>query len=93
MVYNVSGYQFTGTGSPAPTWSATGVPGGLSLSSSGALTGTPSTPGTFTIAVTAANGTAPDATGDFSITISAAQTGYSTLLKGRVTVVGGVKIR
>ena len=90
-VYNTSGYTFTGTGTPAPTWSATGVPGGLSLSSAGALTGTPTTAGTFTLAVTATNGTAPDATGNFSITIAAPAPSSVSLL-GSVSIVGNASI-
>lgn len=41
------------TGNPfTATWSATGLPSGLSMSSSGVITGTPSALGTFTVNVT-----------------------------------------
>ena len=42
----------------ALTYSATGLPAGLSISSSGAVTGTPTTAGTSTVTVTASSGTA-----------------------------------
>jgi uncharacterized delta-60 repeat protein len=65
-------HMFTATGSPAPTFSLTAgtLPNGLFLSSSGLLSGTPTTAGTFSgITVTANNGVAPAATQTFSITI------------------------
>ncbi len=48
-------FQFTGTGAPVPTWSATGVPAGLSLSAAGRLSGTPTTAAVSAINVTATN--------------------------------------
>lgn len=46
-------YQFTATGGTTPyTWSATSLPAGLSLSSSGLLSGTPSSAGSFSVTVT-----------------------------------------
>ncbi|WP_323747619.1 alkaline phosphatase family protein [Catenulispora rubra] len=42
----------------ALTYSATGLPAGLSISSSGAVTGTPTTAGTSNVTVTASSGTA-----------------------------------
>jgi N-acetylneuraminic acid mutarotase len=50
-------FAFTTTyQSPAPTFSATGtLPPGLSLSSSGVLSGTPTTPGTYNFTVNASN--------------------------------------
>ena len=68
-------YTFTATGSPAPTFSLNSgtLPTGLSLASSGALTGTPTATGTFTFTVKAANGQAPDAvTGSLQIVVNAA---------------------
>ena len=44
------------------TYSATGLPAGLSISSSGAITGTPSAAGTSTVTVTASSGTASGST-------------------------------
>jgi hypothetical protein len=40
------------------TFSATGLPAGLSISSSGVITGTPTTAGSFSVTVTASSGTA-----------------------------------
>ena len=69
-------YNFTCTasGSPASTFTVTAgaLPTGLSLSGSGAISGTPSVSGPFTGTITAANGTLPNATQAFSITIGAA---------------------
>ena len=63
-------FTYTSTGSPAPTFSVTAgaLPTGLSLSSAGAITGTPTTAGTYTGTVTATN-TAGTATQNFSIVI------------------------
>ena len=67
------GYSFTCTasGAPSPTFSATpnSLPTGLSISSSGMISGTPTTPGTYTGVITATNGVSPAATQNFSITI------------------------
>jgi hypothetical protein len=46
----------------ALTYSATGLPTGLAISSSGAITGTPSASGTYTVTVTASSGTASGST-------------------------------
>jgi hypothetical protein len=67
-------YTFAATGDPAPTFSvASGtLPPGLNLhSSTGVLSGTPTSAGAFTFAVTAANGVRPSVTTP-SITITVA---------------------
>jgi hypothetical protein len=47
------------SGTPAPTFSATGLPAGLSINStSGTITGTPTTAGSYTVSVTATNAAA-----------------------------------
>ncbi|GAA1969293.1 alkaline phosphatase family protein [Catenulispora subtropica] len=51
------------------TYSATGLPAGLSISSSGAITGTPTTAGTSSVTVTASSGTASGST-TFSWTVN-----------------------
>jgi Putative Ig domain len=49
--------QFTATGSGNPTWTVTGtLPGGLTLSTSGLLSGTPTAAGDFSFKVTATDG-------------------------------------
>ena len=54
-------YTFTASGGAGPiTWSATGLPSGLTLSpTTGALTGTPTSGGTSNIVVTATDGVVP----------------------------------
>ncbi|WP_329500664.1 RICIN domain-containing protein [Kitasatospora herbaricolor] len=70
----------------ALTFSATGLPGGLSISSAGLITGTPTTAGTSTVTVTASSGTAAGST-TFSWTVDPA----GTDLTGTHTVVTGGK--
>ncbi len=62
------------TGSTPITWSldSGSLPGGLTLSTSGVISGMPSTDGTFNFTVKAANGTVPDATKELSIVIETA---------------------
>jgi hypothetical protein len=67
----VYSFTYTSTGSPTFSVTAGNLPPGLSLSSAGVISGTPTTVGTFAGTVTATNGNAPDATQNFSITISA----------------------
>jgi cyclophilin family peptidyl-prolyl cis-trans isomerase len=66
-------HTYAATGSPAPTYSLTAgaLPGGLTVSSAGVISGTPTTAGIFTGTVTASSsaGTHPQA---FSITIQKA---------------------
>ena len=71
-------YDFTVTaaGTPAPTFTASGLPTGLSISSAGVISGMPTAAGMFTGMITAANGVSPDATQAFSIAISAAPPVY-----------------
>ena len=64
-------YTVTATGTAPITFTASGLPDGLTISTAGAITGTPLTAGTFTGTITAANGTLPNATQPFSIVISA----------------------
>jgi hypothetical protein len=83
---------FAATGDTPITWTATGVPGGLSLSSGGVLSGTPTTAATSTISATATNATGAQAgapTG-FSITINAAQTS-TRVISGKATISGNTQ--
>ncbi|NUR27173.1 MAG: hypothetical protein HOV83_15230 [Catenulispora sp.] len=52
----------TDSAGKALTYSASGLPAGLSISSSGAVTGTPTAAGTSTVTVTASSGTASGST-------------------------------
>ncbi|MDK8173946.1 ice-binding family protein [Curtobacterium citreum] len=68
-------YTVTATGTPAPTFTATGLPTGLSIDgSTGVISGTPTTPGTSTVTITASNGTTPDDTQTVTITVQPAAT-------------------
>lgn len=101
-------YSFTFTvssGGQAPfTWTETGdLPAGLSLSSNGILSGTPSASGTFPFTVTVTDSASQTDTRDFSIEIDAAPaftfTGSmatprafhtaSFLSSGQVVIIGG----
>jgi hypothetical protein len=67
-----SSFHVTATGTPAPTFSTTGtLPHGVTLSSSGLLSGTPAqgSGGTYQFTVTANNGTLPNATQSFVLTV------------------------
>ena len=67
-------FTYTASGSPAPTFNVTSgaLPTGLSLSTGGVITGTPTAAGTFTGTVTASNGIGTAATQDFSIVVAKA---------------------
>jgi subtilase family serine protease len=65
----ISTLQLSASGGTAPyTWTASGLPAGLSISSSGAITGTPSTAGTYNVTVTATDSSSAHATGNASFT-------------------------
>lgn len=70
--YNDGSISATGGGGTI-TFSATGLPPGLSIdAATGAITGTPTAGGTFTVAVTATGATSGTATASFTIVIAAA---------------------
>mgnify|MGYP000622147679 CR=1 FL=1 len=63
--------QLTAAGGVPPyTWTGTGVPGGLSLSAAGLLSGTPTTAGTFTLNVTVADSAQGSVSQNFALTIA-----------------------
>lgn len=77
--------QFTASGTAPITWSATGIPAGLTFSSAGLLSGTPTTEGGATINVTASNNAGTAGPMGFAITISPGATptvGYTGTLSG-----------
>ena len=84
----------TATGDATITWSVTSgsLSAGLSLSSGGAITGTPTTAGTSTPTITATNSTGSDAK-VLSITINAAPAGPTAGVAGKVTVSGKATIK
>ncbi|MBV9607850.1 MAG: putative Ig domain-containing protein, partial [Solirubrobacterales bacterium] len=57
------------------TYGATGLPAGLTISSSGQITGTPTTAGTSSVTVTATDGTGAKGTATFSWTVNPAAGG------------------
>ncbi|HEV2342595.1 MAG TPA: beta-1,3-glucanase family protein [Actinocrinis sp.] len=57
------------------TYSATGLPAGLSISSSGLITGTPATAGTSTVTVTATDTTGASNSATFSWTVTSGNNG------------------
>jgi hypothetical protein len=61
----------TATGIPAPTFTATGLPTGLSISAGGVISGTTTDAGSYTVTVTASNGVAPAASATYSLTVNA----------------------
>ena len=63
----------TATGFPAPTFTEIGsLPTGVTLSTGGVLSGTPTASGSFPITITASNGVTPNATQSFTLTVDAA---------------------
>jgi len=64
----------TASGTPAPTYTVTGdLPAGLTLdSTTGAISGTPTTPGTSTFTITADNDTSPADSVEYTVVVEAA---------------------
>ncbi|HVK21590.1 MAG TPA: S8 family serine peptidase [Actinokineospora sp.] len=66
----ISPLQLSASGATAPyTWSATGLPTGLSISTSGAITGTPSAAGTYNVTATATPATGTAGSTSFTWTV------------------------
>jgi hypothetical protein len=73
IVGNAGTFTVTATGTPAPTFSETGaLPTGVTLISSGVLSGTPGagTAGSYPITIKASNGVASSATQNFTLTVA-----------------------
>src|SRR5579862_5627381 len=59
------------TGGVSPyTWSASGLPGGLSISSSGTISGTPTTAGSFSATVTVKDSSGTTTSSSLSLTVA-----------------------
>jgi subtilisin family serine protease len=76
--------QLTASGGTPPyTWSATGLPAGLSINaSSGLISGTPTTAGTFSVTATATDTASQSGSATFSWTISPAGSGCAPVTNG-----------
>jgi hypothetical protein len=75
----IAGLQIQGTDSASGqtlTYTAGGLPTGLSISSSGLISGTPSAAGTFNVTVTATDTTGASGATSFAWTISNGSTGF-----------------
>jgi hypothetical protein len=78
-------FNFTLGGAPAPTAqvSAGSLPPGVTLSSNGALAGTPTTPGSYSFTVTAGNGAGPDASTAATIVVQPSiSVGSASIVEG-----------
>jgi Pro-kumamolisin, activation domain/PQQ-like domain/Putative Ig domain len=81
-------FTYTGTGFPTPSFSisAGSLPPGITLSSSGSLSGKPTLTGTYTGTVVATNGFDPVATQNFTIAVQQPPTITSTPLSVPVAI-------
>src|SRR6201996_3568797 len=66
------------TSGQTPTFTATGLPAGLSISSGGTISGTPSAAGTSTLTVTAKDGSGAQASATFTWTVAPSGSGIAT---------------
>lgn len=92
VIGKASSFNVTATGFPTPTITETGpLPGGITLSPSGLLSGIPApgTSGVYHITITAANGALPNATQAFTLTVNKA-TATCTLLASSEEFTNGV---
>jgi len=69
-------------GAPPYTWSASGLPSGLSISSAGVISGTPTAAGSFSVTVQATDSAQVTATKAYSVTVAAALTITTATLPG-----------
>ncbi len=83
-------YTCTATGTPLPGFAATGLPTGLTINSTGFVSGTPTVSGTFNGTITATNGTLPNATQPFGIVISVVPASFTSVqVDGTLLVMSG----
>jgi hypothetical protein len=76
VAYN---FSCTASGTAPITFTAPGLPNGLTMSTAGVISGIPTVEGTFNGTITAANGTLPNATQAFSIKISVVPASIGTI--------------
>ena len=92
FVVNAPGsFAVTATGFPAPTFSHTGtLPPGVTFTSAGALSGTPSlgSVGSYAITITASNGIGTDASQSFSLIVEKLAPTFSALTASQSIVYG-----
>ncbi|GGB43133.1 hypothetical protein GCM10011492_37590 [Flexivirga endophytica] len=78
-VNTAASLQLAASGGTAPyTWSASGLPTGLSISNSGLISGTPTTAGTYTVKATATDSAGKSGTATFTWTITSSSGGSCT---------------
>lgn len=67
----IASFTLSASGGTAPyTWSATGLPAGVSISSSGTVSGTPTTAGTYAVTVSATDSKGAAGTASFTFTVN-----------------------
>ena len=72
----ISSFTLSASGGTAPyTWSATGLPAGVTISSSGTVSGTPTTAGTYSVTASATDAKGAAGTTSFTFTVSGGGTG------------------
>jgi choice-of-anchor A domain-containing protein len=71
---------FTATGGGGTLkWIASGLPGGVSMTTGGVLSGTPTTGGTYAVTVTVTDGTGQTATASYTLVVSGGTSGGTRL--------------
>jgi large repetitive protein len=76
VAYSASLAASGGTG--ALSWSVSGLPGGVSATAAGAISGTPTASGNFTVSATVTDGKGATATKSYTVTVSAATLAITT---------------
>ncbi|MEI6083193.1 MAG: PQQ-dependent sugar dehydrogenase [Verrucomicrobiota bacterium] len=75
-------YDVSATGNPAPTYSLSTFPSGMSINATtGLITWTPAATGNFSVTVQAANGVLPNSTQSFTLKVNADQPPTTSLTK------------
>ncbi|MCE6998914.1 S8 family peptidase [Saccharothrix sp. S26] len=89
VVRTATGLQLTATGGTAPyRFSATGLPPGLSISSSGLISGTPTTVGTYSVTATVTDSTSRTGSTTFSWAVTATAGTCDPVTNGTEVTIG-----